>query len=67
MQATLDIEYGRTSVDEGDKVGCGRIAELLDDGSLRIEFAYDNGDELLLKARRSGFSTAVFQQLARTR
>jgi hypothetical protein len=59
MQATLDIEYGRTSVDfewlgfdEGDEVGGEGTAELLDDGSMRIEFAYENGDEAILKARR---------------
>ena len=27
-------------------------AELLDDGTIEIEFAYNNGDEAILKARR---------------
>jgi hypothetical protein len=31
---------------------------LLEDGSLRIEFEYDSGDEAVLKATRDGFSTA---------
>jgi hypothetical protein len=32
--------------------------ELLDDGSIEIEFAYDNGDETVLKAKRDPSSTA---------
>ncbi len=59
MQATLDIEYSRTSIgfewqgfDEGDEVSGEGTAELLDDGSLRIEFAYENGDEAVIKAKR---------------
>jgi len=32
-------------------------AELLDDGSIEIEFAYHNGDEAVLKAKRDGSST----------
>jgi len=59
MQATLDVEYGPTSVafawlgfDEGDEIAGEGDAELLDDGSIKIEFAYDNGDEAVLTARR---------------
>jgi hypothetical protein len=33
-------------------------AELLEDGSIEIEFEYDSGDEAVLKAKRDGFSTA---------
>jgi hypothetical protein len=35
-----------------------RSAELLDDGSINIEFAYYNGDEAVLKAKRETSSTA---------
>jgi hypothetical protein len=52
MQATLDIEYSRPSVDfewfgfdEGDEVAGEGAAELLDDGAIKIEFEYKNGDE----------------------
>ena len=57
LQASLDIEYSRLSVgfnwdgsDEGDQV--------LGDGSIEIEFAYRNGDEAVLKAKRDTSSTA---------
>lgn len=33
-------------------------AELLDDGSLEIEFAYNHGDEAVFKAVRESSSTA---------
>jgi hypothetical protein len=33
-------------------------ADLLDDGTLEIEFAYHNGDEAILKAKREVSSTA---------
>ena len=33
-------------------------AELLDDGSIEIEFAYQNGDEAVLKAKLDTSSTA---------
>jgi hypothetical protein len=65
MQATLDIEYGRSSVgftwigfDEMDQVAGEGTAELLEDGSIEIEFDYHNGDEAVLKAKRELFSTA---------
>ncbi|MGJ0394138.1 MAG: hypothetical protein ACR650_15555 [Methylocystis sp.] len=59
MQATLDIEYGPTSIaftwigfDEMDEVsGEGN-------GSITVGFDYDSGDEAALKATRGGFSTA---------
>lgn len=59
MQATLDIEYGPTSVafewigfDEMDEVSGEGDVELIDNGSIKIEFAYDNGDAAVLTARR---------------
>ena len=65
MQATLDVEYGPTSIaftwigfDEMDEVSGEGNAELLEDGSIEIEFEYDNGDEAVLKAKRDSFSTA---------
>jgi hypothetical protein len=65
MQAGLDLEYGRSAVfftwagfDEMDEVSGSGSAELLDDGSLEIEFAYHLGDEAVLKAVRATSSTA---------
>ena len=65
MQATLDIEYSRSSIgfawtgfDEGDEISGEGTAELLDDGSIEIEFEYHNGDDAVLKAKREPFSTA---------
>ena len=61
LQVSLDIEYSRSSVgfrwegfDEMDEVS----AELNDDGSIEIEFAYHNGGEAVLKAKRDTSSTA---------
>jgi hypothetical protein len=63
--ATLDVEYGRTSIgfswigsDEMDEVSGDGRAELLEDGSIGIEFEYHDGDEAVLKAKRKPFSTA---------
>ena len=65
MQAGLDLEYSRSMVfftwagsDERDKVSGSGSAELLDDGTLEIEFAYHLGDEATLKAKRLTSSTA---------
>jgi hypothetical protein len=65
LQAGLDIEYSRASVgftwegfDEMDEVSGDGSDELLDDGSIEIEFAYRNGDEAVLKAKRNTSSTA---------
>jgi hypothetical protein len=65
MQAGLDIEYSQASVgftwegfDEMDEVSGDGSAELLDDGSIEIEFDYHNGDEAVLKAKRDISSTA---------
>ncbi len=60
MQAGLDLEYSRSMVfftwagfDEMDEVSGSGSAELLDDGSLEIAFAYHLGDEAILKAVRA--------------
>jgi hypothetical protein len=65
MQAGLDLEYGRTIVfftwegfDEMTEVRGTGSAELNDDGSIEIEFAYHLGDEAVLKAERMDSSTA---------
>ena len=65
LQASLDLEYSRLSVgftwdgcDEGDQVQGEGSAEMLDDGSIEIEFVYRNGDEAVLKAKRGTSSTA---------
>jgi hypothetical protein len=52
LEAGLDIEYTRSSIgfawegfDEMDEVSGDGSAELLDNGSIEIEFAYHSGDE----------------------
>jgi hypothetical protein len=64
LEAGLEIEYARDSIgfrwagcDEGDEVDGEGTAELLDDGTIEIEFAYQNGDEAVLKAKRVTSST----------
>ena len=59
IQASMDLEYGRTIVffryigcDEGDEVTGSGSAEINDDGTLEIELSFDNGDDATLKARR---------------
>ena len=65
MQAGLDLEYAPNMVfftwagfDEMDEVSGSGTAELLDDGSIEIEFDYHLGDEALLRAVRATSSTA---------
>jgi hypothetical protein len=65
LEAGLEVEYARDSIgfhwagcEEGDEVEGEGTAELLDDGTIEIEFAYDNGDEAVLKAERDPSSTA---------
>ena len=65
LEATFSIAYARDSIDfrwhgadEGDEVAGEGSAELLDDGTLEIEFSYDNGDEAVLKAKNETSSTA---------
>ena len=64
-EAGLEVEYARDSIgfrwtgcEEGDQVEGDGTAELLDDGTIEIEFAYHNGDEAILKAKRDTSSTA---------
>ena len=59
LEAGLEVEYARDSIgfhwagcEEGDEVEGEGTAELLDDSTIEIEFAYDNGDEAVLKAKR---------------
>jgi hypothetical protein len=65
LEADLEVEYAR----DVDRLPLGRMgrrrrsehegtAELLDDGMIEIEFAYDNWDEVVLKAKRMTSSTA---------
>ncbi|PWB93142.1 hypothetical protein C5689_14550 [Methylosinus sporium] len=68
MQAPLDLAYGPTSIaftwmgfDEIDEVSGEGTAELVDDGSIEIEFEYENCDEAALKATRDGFSTSLLE------
>ncbi|KPH04568.1 hypothetical protein B5K08_23455 [Rhizobium leguminosarum bv. trifolii] len=65
MQASLDLGYSPSMVffrwagcDEMDEVSGDGHAELLDDGVIEITFAYDSGDEAILKAKRETSSTA---------
>jgi hypothetical protein len=65
LQAGLDLGYSPSTVfftwagfDEMDEVTGDGNAELLDDGSIEITFAYHNGDEAVLKAKHDTFSTA---------
>jgi hypothetical protein len=65
MQAGLDLEYSPSMVfftwegfDEMDEVHSSGNAEMLDDGTLEIEFAYHNADEAILIAKPMPFSAA---------
>jgi hypothetical protein len=65
MQAGLDLQYSPSMVfftwggfDEMDEVHGSGNAELLDDGTLEIEFDYHNGDEAILNAKPMPFSAA---------
>ena len=65
LQASLDLAYGYSDVpfdwegsDDMHEVSGSGSAELLDDGSLEIEFEYRHGDDLILKAERATSSAA---------
>ena len=65
LQASLDLDYSRSLVfftwqgfEETDETNGTGNPELLDDGSLEIEFNYNLGDETILKAVRATSSTA---------
>jgi hypothetical protein len=66
MQASLELEYSRSMVvftwagfDEMDQVSGTGSAELNDDGTIEIAFAYHLGDEAVLKAERMTSSDRV--------
>jgi hypothetical protein len=61
----LEVEYARDSIgfrwagcEEGGQVEGDGTAELLDDGTIELQFAYYDGDEAILKAKRDPSSTA---------
>ena len=65
MQGSLDLEYSRSMVfftwagfDEMDDVNGSGSAELLDNGSIEIQFAYHLGDKAILKAKPAISSTS---------
>jgi hypothetical protein len=65
LQGGLEIEYARSMVfftwagfDDMNAVSGSGSAELQDDGSLEIAFAYHLGDDAILKAVRAPSSTA---------
>jgi hypothetical protein len=65
LEAGLEVEYARDSIgfhwagcEEGDEGEGEGTAELLDEGTIEMEFAYRNGDEAVLEAKRMGSSTA---------
>ncbi len=58
LQPSLDLEYSRSMVfftcagfDEMDDVNGSGSAELLDNRSISIQFAYHLGDQAILKAK----------------
>jgi hypothetical protein len=65
MRGGLEFEYSRSTVfftwagfEEMDEVSGSGSAELQDDGSLEIAFAYHLGDEAILNAVQALSSTA---------
>ena len=59
MTAGLNLNYARTLVfftfagsDEGDEVSGSGSAELTEDGALKIELSFHNGDDAIFKAKR---------------
>ncbi|WP_245419994.1 hypothetical protein [Phyllobacterium salinisoli] len=66
MQDTLDLGYSQSTIsftwfgfDEMDEVSGDGHAELLDDGSVEIAFAYHNGDEAIPKETRDFFNSLL--------
>jgi hypothetical protein len=62
----IQVEYARDSIgfrwsgcDEGDEVQGDETAELLDDGTIEIEFAYDNGDEAVSSETKPFFNSLL--------
>ena len=65
LQAGLELGYSQSIVhftwtghEEMDEALGDGHAELLDDGTIEITFAYHNGDEVILSAKRQTSSTA---------
>ena len=65
IQAGLNVRYSRCSIDfnwdgsdEMDEIHGIELAELLDDGTIEIEFNFQNGDAAVLKAKRDASSAA---------
>jgi hypothetical protein len=59
VNATAELEYGHSIVlfrwsgfDEGDKISGGGSVVPQDDGSIKIELSFDDGDDTVLTARR---------------
>src|ERR1700719_1423862 len=66
LEAGLEVEYARDSIgfhwagcEEGDQVDGEGTAELLDDGTLEIEFEYRNGDEAVPKSQTRPFFNSL--------
>lgn len=64
LKASLDIAYSHDDIgfdwsgcEEGDQVQGEGDAEIQKDGSLLVNFAYRNGDEVVLTAKRETSST----------
>ncbi|MGB8364166.1 MAG: hypothetical protein ACLQUZ_13260 [Rhizomicrobium sp.] len=60
VNATMELEYAKrivfftwTGFDEGGEISGSGSAELDDDGTIEIEISFHNGDDAVLKARRS--------------
>jgi hypothetical protein len=67
LKAGLEVEYARDSIgfcwagcEESDEVEGEGTAELLEDGTIEIEFPSHNGDEAVLKAKRDPSSTPCY-------
>jgi hypothetical protein len=65
LQASLDLAYGYSDIsfdwegsDDMHEVSGSGSAELLEDGSLEIEFEYRHGEDIILKAERATSSAA---------
>ena len=74
VQAGLDVDYALSMVfftwagsDDMHEVTGAGSAELLDDGSLEIEFAYHLGDEAILKASPGEFFNGLLRHGSRPR
>jgi len=58
LSSRASVGFTWEGCDEMDEVSGDGSAELLDDGSIEIEFAYHKGDEAVLKAKLDTSSTA---------